>query len=90
MTIEEKVKQNPEALLVLVNNKKEDFRFAFKSLSQTLDNIIGAIMNEYASKENVEFNLNDVKDYKELNKLIEKKLDQMMKEYLIDIKKIPA
>ena len=90
MTIEEKVKQNPEALLVLENNKKEDFRFAFKSLSQTLDNIIGAIMNEYASKENVEFNLNDVKDYKELNKLIEKKLDQMMKEYLIDIKKIPA
>ena len=90
MTIEEKVKQNPEALLVLVNNKKEDFRFAFKSLSQTLDNIIGAIMNEYASKENVEFNLNDVKNYKELNKLIEKKLDQMMKEFLIENNKIPA
>ena len=87
MTIEEKVKQNPEALLVLVNNKKEDFRFAFRSLSQTLDNIIGAIMREYAAKENAEFNLNDVKDYKELNKLIEKRLDQMMKEYLVENKK---
>lgn len=88
MTIEEKVKQNPEALEKLLNNKKEDFRFAFKSLSQTLDNIIGSVMREYAAKENVEFKVDDVKTYKELNKLVEKRLDLMMKDYLLENKKI--
>ena len=88
MTIEEKVKQNPEALEKLLNNKKENFRFAFKSLSQTLDNIIGSVMREYAAKENAEFKVDDVKTYKELNKLVEKRLDLMMKDYLLENKKI--
>ena len=90
MTIEERVKQKPEALEKVLNNKKEDFRFAFKSLSQTLDNIIGATMREYAAKEGAEFKIESVKEYKELNKLIEKRLDQMMKEYLVENKKVAA
>ncbi len=87
MTIEERVKQNPESLLVLVNNKKEDFKFAFKSLSQSLDNIIGAVIRDYAAKENAEYNLDDIKEYSEINKIITAKIDQMMKEFLVDNKK---
>jgi len=87
MTIEERVKQNPESLLILVNNKKEDFKFAFKSLSQSLDNIIGAVIRDYAAKENAEYNLDDVKEYSEINKIITAKIDQMMKEFLVDNKK---
>ena len=87
MTIEERVKQNPESLLILVNNKKEDFKFAFKSLSQSLDNIIGAVIRDYAVKENAEYNLDDVKEYSEINKIITAKIDQMMKEFLVDNKK---
>lgn len=87
MTIEERVKQNPESLLILVNNKKEDFKFAFKSLSQSLDNIIGAVIRDYVVKENAEYNLDDVKEYSEINKIITAKIDQMMKEFLVDNKK---
>ena len=82
MNIEESVKKNPEIFEKILNSKKEDLIYAFKDLAQKLDIVIWSAMAEYAKEASVEANVQNVKDYKTVDALVQHQLDLMMKEFL--------
>ena len=88
MNIEESVKKNPEKFEKVFNGKKDDVAFAVKDLSQKLDIVIWGAMNEYAKEENVDANLTDIKTYKTLNKIVTKKIDEILNELLLEKRKL--
>ena len=90
MNIEERVKNEPEKFEKILNGKKEDLEFAVKDLSQKLDIVIWGAVSEYAKQENVEANVEDIKKYPTLAKLIEHKVDKVIGEYLVKVGKVKA
>ena len=86
--IEAKVKQNPEVFEEVFKSRKEDIAFALKDLSQKLDIVIWGAITEYADKEGVQVNLEEISSYKTLDKLITKQLDEYIGEFLLQKRKV--
>ena len=90
MIIDEKVKDNPQSFDDVLNGKKEDLEFAVKDFSQKLDIIIWGAVSEYAKKENVDVDIDDIKTYHNLNKIIETRLNKVIGDYLVKVGKTAA
>ena len=87
MTIEERIKDNPEEFKALLDQKTETIQAALRALSQSFDIIFNDTIKEYCGKTGAEFSIDDIPSYKTMNKLITGKIDAVVAEYIQDKRK---
>ena len=82
MNVEESIKTNPAKFEELLDSKVPFIEEALKDLSSKLDIIFSGALREYCRDEQVEFDINDIRSYKTMNKIITGKLDAVIGEYI--------
>ena len=87
MTIEESVKSNPEKFQKIMDAKAPEMQKALVELSAKLDVIIGSAVKEYCEAEKVEFVIGDVPTYKNMNRIISRKIDDVTREHIKEKRK---
>lgn len=84
MNVDEIVKQNPEELEKILDEKKDDIIFALKDFGQKLDVVIWGALKECADKENAEVNISKIAEYKNAVKIITQKTDAIINDFLMN------
>lgn len=87
MTIEEKVKKDPEGFKAAVEETTPAVREALKELSVKFDAIFDGVIKKYSESAQVEANIADISSYKSVNKIITGKIDEIVKDYIKDKRK---
>ena len=87
MTIEESVKKDPQGFREIMDSRTKDIKEALNDLSAKLDVIIGGAIREYGEKTGAEADLSDIASYKNMNRIITGKLDEMIREHTIEKRK---
>ena len=82
MTIEESVRNNPGKFQTIINTKEPEVREALNELSAKLDVSFNGVINEYCDAEGCEVKIEDIPDYKTMNRLITGKIDELVKEHI--------
>ena len=86
MNIDEVVKNNPEELERILDEKKDDIIFALKDFGQKLDIVIWGALKE-AAGDDVEVNISEISSYKNAVKIITQKTDAIINNFLADKRK---
>jgi hypothetical protein len=84
MTIEERIKNDPTKFQELLKETTPAVQEALSELSGKFDSIFGNVIKQYAESEQLEVNMAEIPNYKTLNTLITKNIDEIVKEYIKD------
>ena len=82
MTIEESVRNNPAKFQTILETRTPAVREAMNELSAKLDGIFSGAIREYCDAEGCDAKIEDIPDYKTMNKLITGKIDELIKEHI--------
>lgn len=82
MNIEESVRSNSEKFQAVLDLKEDAIREALDDLSEKLDIIFNGAIMEYCDAEGCEAKIEEISNYKTLNRMITGKIDELVKAHI--------